>query len=71
MTKAQKRRARKGLSAGRILIISGIGGTVAVVSSEKLRSKVLDLLFGAEEEFQYTPPPNSTPASTGSTVGAA
>ncbi|HZU61344.1 MAG TPA: hypothetical protein VE983_10280 [Solirubrobacteraceae bacterium] len=74
ITKTQRRRARKGLSAGRILIITGVGGTVAVVASEKLRSKVLDLLFGAEEEFQYTPPPNSTPASagsgTGSTVGA-
>jgi len=33
---------------------------------EKLRSKVLDTLFGAEEEFQYTPPPPaaSTPPST-------
>jgi hypothetical protein len=73
ITKTKRRRVRKGLSAGRLLIIAGIGGTVAVVASESLRSKVLDLLFGAEEEFQYTPPPpNSTPASTGSgsTVGA-
>jgi hypothetical protein len=75
ITKTQRRRVRRGLSAGRVLIITGVGGTVAVVASEKLRSKVLDLLFGAEEEFQYTPPPNSTPASestgTSSTVGAA
>ena len=62
---------RKGLTAGRVLIISAVGGTVAVVASEGLRSKVLDLLFGAEEEFQYTPPANSSPASTGSTVPAA
>ncbi len=63
VTNAQRRRVRKGLSAGRVLIITGVGGTVAVVASEKLRSKVLDLLFGAEEEFQYTPPPNSAPTN--------
>jgi D-serine deaminase-like pyridoxal phosphate-dependent protein len=71
VSKTSRRQARRGLSAGRVVIIAGVGGTVAVVASEKLRSKVLDLLFGAEEEFQYTPPPNSTPADTGSTVGAA
>ena len=32
------------------------GATLALAVSEKLRSKVLDTLFGAEEEFQYTPP---------------
>jgi hypothetical protein len=71
ITKTSRRRARKGLSAGRVIIIAGVGGTVAVVASEKLRSKVLDMLFGAEEEFQYSPPPNSTPSNAGSTVGAA
>jgi hypothetical protein len=70
VTSTSRRKARKGLSAGRVIIIVGVGGTVAVVASEKLRSKVLDLLFGAEEEFQYTPPPNSTPADASSTVGA-
>jgi hypothetical protein len=72
VTKTSRRRPRKGLSFGRAVVIVGAGGTAAVVASEKLRSKVLDLLFGAEEEFQYTPPPNSTPADTSSTtVGAA
>jgi hypothetical protein len=71
VAQTQRRRARKGLSPGRVVIIVGVGGTVAVVASEKLRSKVLDLLFGAEEEFQYTPPPNPTPATTDATVGAA
>jgi hypothetical protein len=71
LTKAQRRRARKGLSAGRALVIAGIGGGIAIVGSEKLRSKVLDLLFGAEEEFQYTPPSNSGSAEPTSTVGAA
>jgi len=72
LSKAQRRRTRKGLTAGKALVIAGIGGAVAVVGSEKLRSKVLDLLFGAEEEFQYTPPSNSGSAETSSsTVGAA
>ena len=72
MSKAQRKRARKGLTAGRALVIAGVGGTAAIVGSEKLRSKVLDLLFGAEEEFQYTPPSNSGSAETSSsTVGAA
>ncbi|MEA2298986.1 MAG: hypothetical protein QOF77_1922 [Solirubrobacteraceae bacterium] len=28
---------------------------VAVALNEQLRNRVLDLLFGAEEEFDYTP----------------
>jgi hypothetical protein len=30
-------------------------GGVALAVNEKLRNRVLDLLFGAEEEFDYTP----------------
>jgi hypothetical protein len=71
LSKAQRKRARRGMSAGRGLLIAGIGGGLALVGSEKLRSKVLDLLFGAEEEFQYTPPSNSTSAEKTSSVGAA
>jgi hypothetical protein len=65
------RRRRRGLTFGRVLLFAGIGGGIALATSESLRSKVLDLLFGAEEEFQYTPPP-ATPASPGPTtsVGA-
>ena len=45
-----------------------VGAVIALAVSESLRSKVLDTLFGAEEEFQYTPPvgtPAPPPASTG------
>jgi hypothetical protein len=63
LTEPPKARARKGLSFGRKLMIAGLGGTLALVGSEKLRSKVLDLLFGAEEEFEYTPPAPPPPAS--------
>jgi hypothetical protein len=68
LTEAPKKRARKGMSFGRGLLIAGLGGGLALVGSEKLRSKVLDTLFGAEEEFEYSPPsgtnpPSSTPTS--------
>jgi hypothetical protein len=46
-----------------------MAGILALVLSESLRSKVLDLLFGAEEEFDYsstTAPPEPAPASVSS-----
>ena len=72
ISESPKRRARKGFGFGRLLLLLGLGGGVAVAVNEKLRSKLLDTLFGAEEEFQYTPPTTtaSTPSSTTS-VGAA
>ncbi len=63
LTDAPRKRARKGLTFGRTLLVAGIGGGAALVGSEKLRSKVLDVLFGAEEEFEYTPPAAATTAS--------
>jgi hypothetical protein len=66
-----KRKRRRRLRVGRVLIIGTIGVGVAVATSEKLRSKALDMLFGAEEEFQYTPPPNSSTAESTTAVGAA
>jgi hypothetical protein len=66
LSEAPKRRVRKGRRLGRKLLVLALGGGVALAGSEKLRSKVLDALFGAEEEFQYTPPPGaaSTPPAT-------
>jgi ferric-dicitrate binding protein FerR (iron transport regulator) len=46
------RRRRGGL--GRTLALLTVAGLLAVGLSEGLRSKVLDLLFGAEEEFDYS-----------------
>ena len=57
---------------GRLLLIAIVGAGLAVALSEDLRNKVLDALFGAEEEFDYTstttppPAPASTPAGTAS-----
>ena len=61
-TKAKKKRKRGGL-----LTLLLVGGIAALVLSEDLRKKVLDALFGAEEEFEYTS--TTTPSSTGSTAG--
>ena len=64
LTDAPRKRTRKGLTFGRTLLVAGIGSGVALASSEKLRSKVLDALFGAEEEFEYTPPAATPPPTT-------
>ena len=45
---------RKGLSFGRLLLLAVVSAGVALAVSEGLRKKVLDALFGAEEEFEYT-----------------
>ena len=59
---------RKG-GFGKILLLAIVGGVAAMAVSEGLRNKVLDALFGAEEEFDYTshtapsaPPSETTPA---------
>jgi hypothetical protein len=61
----QPKRQRKG-GIGRSLLLLAVAGVLAVALSEGLRSKVLDLLFGAEEEFDYsstTAPAEPAPAS--------
>ena len=64
------KRKRKG-GIGRLLLLAIVGGGVALGVSADLRNKVLDLLFGAEEEFDYTSttapstPAPSQPASAG------
>ena len=55
------RRKRKG-GFGKLLLIGLIGGGVALAASEGLRKKVLDALFGAEEEFEYTSTTTSAPS---------
>ena len=48
-----KQRRRKGGLLRKLLFVAVAGG-VAVAASEDLRNKVLDALFGKEEEFDYT-----------------
>jgi len=63
------KRKRRG-SFGKLVLLALIGGGLAIALSEDVRNKVLDLLFGKEEEFDYTSttaPPPPTPAATAST----
>ena len=52
----------------RKLLLVVVAGGAALALSEGLRKKVLDALFGAEEEFEYTSTTTSTTA--GATGGA-
>jgi hypothetical protein len=47
-------RKRKKSRLGRLILFALIGGAIALVVSEDARKTVLDALFGAEEEFEYT-----------------
>jgi hypothetical protein len=60
----KKKKSRK----GRLFMLAIVGAGVALVASEGLRKKVLDALFGAEEEFEYTASTTPEP-STGEPVG--
>jgi hypothetical protein len=51
-----------GSGLGKLLLIAIVGAIIALAVSEDLRKKVLDQLFGAEEEFEYTST-TSSPAS--------
>jgi hypothetical protein len=57
-----KRKRRRSL--GRVIVIGLVGAGLALALSEGLRKKVLDALFGAEEEFEYTATTTPEPAPT-------
>jgi hypothetical protein len=54
---------------GRVLLVGVVGAGLALALSEGLRKKVLDALFGAEEEFQYTSTSSSPTATADATSG--
>jgi hypothetical protein len=58
--KRSRKRSRSRGGFGRTLLLLTIAGALAMILSEDLRSRVLDLLFGAEEEFDYSS--TTTPA---------
>jgi hypothetical protein len=49
----QKPKKKRG-GLGKLILLALIGGVVALAVSEGARKAVLDTLFGAEEEFEYT-----------------
>ena len=64
-----KAKKRKG-GIGRLLLVAILGALIAIAVSEDLRNKVLDALFGAEEEFDYssnTAPPAPVPDEASTT----
>jgi glucose/arabinose dehydrogenase len=48
---------------GRLIVIAVAGAILAMVLSEDIRKTVLDKLFGAEEEFEYTSTTTPAPAA--------
>jgi hypothetical protein len=58
----KRRKGRK----GRLLVVTIVGAGLALALSEGLRKKVLDALFGAEEEFEYTASTTPSPSSSSS-----
>jgi hypothetical protein len=66
----RRQRKRRG-GIGRTLLLAIVAGALALALSEGLRSKVLDMLFGAEEEFDYsstTIPAQEAPSSVGASA---
>jgi hypothetical protein len=57
------KKQRKRHRARNTILLAVVGGGLALVLSEGLRNKVLDTLFGKEEEFEYssTTAPNTPP----------
>jgi hypothetical protein len=56
------KRKRKGGGLGKLILLGIVGGGLALAVSEDLRKKLLDALFGAEEECEYTS--TTAPAAT-------
>ena len=50
--RAPKKRKKSRL--GRVILLGLVGAAIALILSEDARKTVLDALFGAEEEFEYT-----------------
>jgi len=60
------RQDKGGSALGKMLALAIVGAAAALILSEDLRKAVLDRLFGAEEEFEYTSttaPTNGGPAA--------
>jgi hypothetical protein len=63
-TAPKKQKRRGGLGRKMLLLVVGAGAAIAL--SSDLRSKLLDALFGKEEEFDYTS--TTSPASAAPTA---
>jgi hypothetical protein len=67
LAEGPKKKKKRGLGGTLLLVIVGAGAALAL--SEDLRNKVLDALFGKEEEFEYTSTTSpTTPSPSGATA---
>ncbi len=48
------KKQKSGSVLGKLIVLAIVGAIAAIVLSEDIRKAVLDRLFGAEEEFEYT-----------------
>ena len=58
----QGKRRKKRHPFRKLLLIGIVAGVLAIALNEDLRKAVLDRLFGAEEEFEYTSQTTAAPA---------
>jgi hypothetical protein len=61
-----KRRKSGGFGIGKAILVALAGAALVLILSEDARKAVLDKLFGAEEEFEYTS--TTTPATESESV---
>jgi len=58
---------KRGGGLGKLLLLAIVGAALAIALSEDVRNKVLDALFGKEEEFDYTAAPSGMASSSPAT----
>ena len=63
-----EQRSGGGIGLGKVLLMLIVGAILALALSEDLRKAVLDQLFGAEEEFEYTSTTAAAPDPTVTTT---
>ena len=61
---ALREKPKRKSGRGRLILIAIVGAGLAIALNEGLRKKVLDTLFGAEEEFEYTSTTTPSASST-------
>jgi len=64
--RGRKRKSR----VGRVLLLGAVAGGVVLAVSENARKTVMDAVFGAEEEFEYTSTTSSGSSSGGNSSGS-
>ena len=65
----EKPKKKKGGGIGKLLLLVVVSAGIALAVSEGLRKKLLDALFGAEEEFEYSSTTTASTPSSGEGAG--